>query len=289
MSDDQWLSAMANHIDEGPIFVGEQVVGGAEELSRDLKKLVAKNPERFSRLAGRMEATLPPTYFEAILNGLSDNGDGSVRSGTLEQVCSVLRRIKDLGIQVHGREVAWAIRALAEETLPDDIVQMLCQVALEDRDPESDSWHMGNDEESPITQAINSARGVAATALAQLLFADRSRWITLEPIDWSTGGRQSTCCPFSCGGVLAGCPGHPAQRGAHLFQETLQRCRCHSRYSLCGTVPSVRNFPRLSGSQAYPHGDAEVIGTSCSAGWHQTDYPRFALGGRSAWRRGRRA
>ena len=181
MSDDQWLSAMANHIDEGPIFVGDQVVGGAEELSRDLKKLVAKNPERFSRLAGRMEATLPPTYFEAILNGLSDNGNGSVRSGTLEQVCSVLRRIKDLGIQVHGREVAWAIRALADETLPDDIVQMLCQVALEDRDPESDSWHMGNDEESPITQAINSARGVAATALAQLLFADRSRWSTLEP------------------------------------------------------------------------------------------------------------
>ena len=181
MSDDQWLSAMTNHIDEGPIFVGDQVVGGAEELSRDLKKLVAKNPERFSRLAGRMKATLPPTYFEAILNGLSDNGNGSVRSGTLEQVCSVLRRIKGLGVQVHGREVAWAIRALADETLPDDIVQMLCQVALEDRDPESDSWHMGNDEESPITQAINSARGVAATALAQLLFADRSRWSTLEP------------------------------------------------------------------------------------------------------------
>ena len=112
MSDDQWLSAMTNHIDEGPIFVGDQVVGGAEELSRDLKKLVAKNPERFSRLAGRMKATLPPTYFEAILNGLSDNGNGSVRSGTLEQVCSVLRRIKGLGIQVHGREVAWAIRAV---------------------------------------------------------------------------------------------------------------------------------------------------------------------------------
>ena len=181
MSDDQWLSAMANHIDEGPIFVGDQVVGGAEELSRDLKKLVAKDPECFSALAGRMEATLPPTYFEAILSGLSDNGNGSGRAGTPEQLYSVLRRIKDLGIQVHGREVAWAIRALAEETLPDDIVQMLCQVALEDRDPESDSWHMGTDEESPITQAINSARGVAATALAQLLFADRSRWSTLEP------------------------------------------------------------------------------------------------------------
>ena len=180
MSDDQWLSAMATHIDEGPIFVGEQVVGGAEELSRDLKKLAAKDPDRFSTLVDRMEATLPPSYFEAILNGLTETQDESVRPGSLEQVCSVLRRINSLGIPVSGRVVAYAIRALAEETLPDDIVQMLCQVALEDPDPESDIWHIGNDEDSPITQAINSARGAAAAALAQLLFADRSRWSTLE-------------------------------------------------------------------------------------------------------------
>ena len=182
MSDDQWLSAMATHIDEWPVFVGEQVVGGAEELSRDLKKLTAENPDRFSTLVGRMEATLLPSYFEAILNGLTETQDDSARPGSLEQVCSVLRRINSLGIQANGRVVAHAIGALAEEILPDDIVQMLCQIALEDHDPESDSWHIGNDEESPITQAINSARGVAATALARLLFADRSRWITLEPI-----------------------------------------------------------------------------------------------------------
>ena len=151
------------------------------EFSQDLKKLVAKDPERFSALANQMDATPPPTYFEAILKGLTDNGDGSGRAGTLEQVCSVLRRIRDLGVQVHGQAVAWAIRALAEETLPDDIVEMLCRVALDDRDPESDDWHIDRDEESPINQAINTARGAAATALGQLLFADRSRWSILDP------------------------------------------------------------------------------------------------------------
>ena len=181
MSDAQWLSAMAKHTGELPAFVGDQFVGGAPELSQDLKKLVAKDPERFSELANQMEATLPPTYFEAILKGLTDNGDGSGRAGTVGQVCSVLRRIRDLGVQVHGQEVAWAIRALAVETLPDDIVQMLCRVALDDRDPESDDWNIGSDEESPINQAINTSRGAAATALAQLLFADRSRWSILEP------------------------------------------------------------------------------------------------------------
>ena len=181
MTDAQWLSAMAKHTGESPTFVEEQFVGGAMELSQDLKKLVAKYPERFSALVSQMEATLRATYFEAILNGLTDNGDGSGRAGTLEQVCSVLRRIRDLGVQVHGQEVAWAIRALAEETIPDDIVEMLCRVAVDDRDPESDDWHIGRDEESPINQAINTARGAAATALGRLLFADRSRWGTLKP------------------------------------------------------------------------------------------------------------
>ena len=219
MSDAQWLSAMAQHTGDSRTFVGEQFVGGAMELSQDLKKLVAKNPERFSALVNQMEATLPPTYFEAILKGLSDNGNGSGRAGTLEQVCSVLRRIRDLGVQVHGVEVGWAIGALSEEALPDDIVQMLCRVALDDRDPESDDWHSARDEESPIDQAIKSARGAAATALAQLLFADRSRWNS-RAYNWSPRRRQSSCCPIGGSGVLAGYLGHPSQRRICLLQET---------------------------------------------------------------------
>ena len=116
MSDAQWLSAMAQHTGESPTFAGEQLVGGSMQLSQDLKKLVANNPDRFSSLVNHMGATLPPTYFEAILKGLADTGDGSGRAGTLEQVCSVLRRIRDLGVQVYGREVAWAINRLLKNS-----------------------------------------------------------------------------------------------------------------------------------------------------------------------------
>ena len=181
MSDDQWISAMVKHTGDRPSFVGGQLVGGAVELSRDLAKLAAENPARFSALVIRMEATVPPIYFGAILRGLSGKGNGSSRPGTLKQVCLVLRRIKGLDVQVHGGEVARAIGALSDEALPDDIVQMLLQVAQKDPDPQLDNWDDRKDEESPITQAINSARGVAAIALAQLLFADRSRWNILKP------------------------------------------------------------------------------------------------------------
>ena len=181
MSDDQWISAMVKHTGDRPSFVGGQLVGGAVELSRDLEKLAAENPARFSALVIRMEATVPPIYFGAILRGLSGKGNGSGRPGTLEQICLVLRRIRDLGAQVYPREIAGAIGALSDEALPDDTVQMLVQVAQKDPDPESDGWDFRKDEESPITQAINSARGAAAMALAQLLFADRNRWHILKP------------------------------------------------------------------------------------------------------------
>ena len=181
MSDAQLLSAMCEYISDKATFREGQFVGGAVELSRELVKLVRKNPARFAALASQMNETHPSIYFEAILEGLIREEEGSGRPGTLEQVTSVLRRIEGLGVPARGGNIARAIGALAEETLPDDIVEMLCRTAVEDRDPEVDDWRDPDIERGPLTQAINSARGAAAEELARLLFADRSRWETLRP------------------------------------------------------------------------------------------------------------
>ena len=96
-------------------------------------------------------------------------------------MCSVLRRIADLDVPIRGRDVALAIGTLADEGVPDDVVQMLCRLALADPDPEEDDWQGSDDLRDPILQAINSVRGAAARALAQLLFADGNRWASLKP------------------------------------------------------------------------------------------------------------
>ena len=181
MSDTHWLSAMAKYSGDRSAMREGQFVGGALELSRDLERSVREDPGRFSSLATLMDATLPPIYFEAVLRGLTTKEEGSGRSGTVDQVCSVLRRIAEVGAQVPGREIASAIGALAEETLPDDIVQMLVRVALDDPDPESDKWQDPGSYGDPVTQAINSARGAAAMALGRLLFADNGLWTCLKP------------------------------------------------------------------------------------------------------------
>ncbi len=193
MTDDQWFRAMQKYSS-----VAEDMTrpiansGGAPELSRGLGALVKDNPVRFSRLANRMDASLHPYYFEAILRGLTNSRD-SDRPGTLDQICSVLRRIADIHVAVSERALANTIGTLADEDIPHDIVHMLCRIANNATDPEKDSWlepptslpwqkPPGPDPvRDLISQAINSARGVAAGSIATLLFANRDRWHLFKP------------------------------------------------------------------------------------------------------------
>ena len=180
MSNDQWLTAMREYATDTTTFRGDKYIGGVTELSRELERLVRKDTSRFAALVNQMDETYSTHYFEAILRGLTSGEEGSGRPGTLEQVISVLRRTEEFGVPVRGGEIARAIGALAEETLPDDVVRMLCRVA-EAPDPEVDDWRDPDKEMAPLTQAINSTRGAAAEELARLLFADRSRWEILRP------------------------------------------------------------------------------------------------------------
>ena len=181
MSDKQWLSAMAEYRTGGPIIRGDKMVGGSKQLAQGLAMLVSNDPERFASLVNQMDATYPAVYLEAILTGLTGNERGPDRVGTPEQVCTVLRRIRDVRVPISGTAVSRAVGAVADGFLPSDIVQMVCRIALEDPDPESDLWRSPSSGMSPIGQAINSARGAAAVALAQLLSADSNRWDDLKP------------------------------------------------------------------------------------------------------------
>ena len=181
MSNVQVLSTMRGYATKAATFIEGMFSGGMTELSRELETVVRKDPARFTALAGQMDETCPVPYFEAVLKGLTDGEEGSERPGALEQVAAVLRRVEELGIPVQGRVIADAIGALADEALPTDMVQMLCRIAVEDHDPDVDDWGDPDIDRAPLTQAINSARGAAALALARLLFADRGRWEGLKP------------------------------------------------------------------------------------------------------------
>lgn len=185
MTDDQWLRAMEKYgNDEESSITRGRILGGALELSRGLEALVRDNPDRFSRLANRMDASLNPHYFAAILHGLTrgERGQNSDWTGTPEQICSVLRRITDIKANVSARDIANAIGALAAGDIPQDIVQTLCRIACSAKDPAKDSWSSSTT--GPIEQAINSDRGAAASTIADLLAADSNHWgILKSPVE----------------------------------------------------------------------------------------------------------
>ena len=129
MTDAQWLTAMSRYRNEREDETrSARIVGGANELSRGLEELVREDPGRFARLPGRMDGSQNPAYFVAILRGLTGSKD-SGRPGTCEQVCSVLRRIAGAGVSGVEDALADAIGTLADEDVPEDIIQMLCEIA----------------------------------------------------------------------------------------------------------------------------------------------------------------
>ena len=145
MTDDQWLAAMAKYscTEERARHDGT-TIGGAIELSRALTSRVREAPDRFSRLAEQMDASLHAVYFEAVLSGLTHEEDAE-RAGTLEQVCRVLRRIAEIEIPVSDRARARAIGTLADEDIPEEIVQTLCEIAENATDPQEDRWRDGGE------------------------------------------------------------------------------------------------------------------------------------------------
>ena len=182
MADDEWLATMAQYAhgwESEPNDLGE---GGAIELSRGLRTEVRRDPERFTRLTDRMDASLHPAYFEAILQGLARTEDGGRGPGTLSQVCTVLRRITSTGADIRRAEIASVIGALADEPIPDDILTLLREIARHDADPQSDDWQDRSPAYGPMNQAINSARGAAAYAMSRLLLSDPDQWPAFRPI-----------------------------------------------------------------------------------------------------------
>ena len=170
MTDDQWISAIEK-------YRQDNFDGGALEVSRDLERATRDNPQRFVELAKRLDQTHNPSYFGAILSGLTVDADGRHHDAVPEHVFTVVRRIVKLGMPLN-REIASALGNACHTGLPNDMATILIRIVETAEDPKADTWgdgpnSMGRD---PLDQAINSDRGAAATTLARALFADNDLW-----------------------------------------------------------------------------------------------------------------
>ena len=177
-SDENWLHAMRTV--EGRRSDGLlDLDWDRSTLSSQLRERAKLEPQRFARLAADlMSDDLPSRYFSAILDAVA----GAERDTlTLDSLIEVIRTLNELPGRPCGLEITRAVRAIAAEAVPPDVVTAVAFYATEDPDPDGDEWmlHEAGDSHSDdraLTAAINSVRGAAAEATAALLFADATRF-----------------------------------------------------------------------------------------------------------------
>ncbi len=164
MSNEAWLGAMRKY-DESTAWGGPRehlFDGGAIELSRTFAEQVQKDPERFYRLAQRFDETISLHYVTAAISGLADS------EAPAEWVFDLVRQFTPRLESEFRRSICWSLEKRAEAGVPDDLLDLMADWALNDPDPSEELWRVpaggsgqpyyGGD---PHHHGINSNRGAA--------------------------------------------------------------------------------------------------------------------------------
>ena len=167
MTDEQWLRAIGKYASGERSVSPEGIRGGARQLAERLEVRTREDPGRFARLALRLPRNANPVYLEAVLNGLRTT---AVADELKLEVC---RKAFGESNGPCGRSIVDVLRSMGGE-LPDETVQMLRELATEHEDPATEFWQEDAGGQpyysgSPLEAGINSTRGRAAEAIADLI------------------------------------------------------------------------------------------------------------------------
>jgi hypothetical protein len=214
MTDEQWLSAMRKYDSTSFRLHHERGKGGLHELAMALTRETRSSKKRFAALVLKMSDDIKPEYFDAILRGLvqtkEENGDalkpGDSVPVDLPALIAAVQRVHRLPGQPSGRTICATVQKFAAAALPDDLIGMVCEYAINDPDPAEEKWqaraggtiYYGGD---PLTAGINSVRGEAAWAIGGLLFANNAHWPKVQRAVESLCGDRSVSvrsCAVKC-------------------------------------------------------------------------------------------
>jgi len=198
-SDDQWLAAMRKYDYGWEERRGRLEQGSAVELSRMLDPQARRNRGRFAALVDKMDDSIRPEYFDAILEGICGrmNVPAEEQQSNTEDfdafdtatILAVIRRMHRLPNQPCGRSICHAFETIADRSIPDADLDILRYYAIDDPDPNDDWWMQQyidkgeqNFGEHGHFHGYNSVRGTSARAISALLFADFTRSAKLLPV-----------------------------------------------------------------------------------------------------------
>ncbi len=180
MTDEQWLRAIKRY--DYSLFEkyqrrGDHLIGGASELSHVLARKVEHQPKRFINLIHQFSDTTNVVYFNAVLRGLAE----TTAEIDLRTIISVCQRCHQLPEKPCGQSISWLFHKKSHLSWPPDSLDILLYYAINDPDPEQESWRTQTTNGDTYyngdihSHGINCTRGSAASAIAALIFADKNR------------------------------------------------------------------------------------------------------------------
>jgi hypothetical protein len=203
MSDSDWLRAIASHRERWEEKRSMDLVGGAAELATVLQALAQEQPERFARLGLELPADTLDTYVEHLAIGLAQS-DAGAEPASLGSVVALVRHLSKWAATPSARWLPRLVVKYADEPLPEDVIELVVDIALKNADPIEDVWQVdagrgqgpyyGGD---VLGAGMNSARGAAVLALASLVATNESRANRLERAIESTC-RDATASVKAC-------------------------------------------------------------------------------------------
>ena len=172
MNDDQWLGAMRKHRMDRTDY--SKLTGGVHEQSQVLRAEAVDDPTRFARLALRLTQDIPAPYANAILEALGETSEAV--EPTL--MFDAMRHVAGFNNSENDEALALALHRQLDSDVPDDIIGLILNRALEAPDPTEELWS----KQAPNgqyyldgdirTNGINTARGQAAATLGDLIIHD---------------------------------------------------------------------------------------------------------------------
>lgn len=222
MSDDDLLRAMQRYNDdtENGRHDDDFRMGGIIELSRAFRQYAKKDPTRCYRVIKQSYQAIPSRYISGVLSGLAE------AENTSQMGFDLFRLTQERLAGETRREAMWALHKFVPVGIPDDILAIVTDWALNDSDPERD-WELSDECSSPVRdiaheQAINSVRGVAIEFIGRASLHLEKPQIerTFILVDTMSNDPTMAVC-VSCIEVLLDLLSHDAERSLKIFLRML--------------------------------------------------------------------
>ena len=166
-------------------------------FAQSLSKAAKENPERFSQLALRFPKTVDPRFVSAIIGScsekqpnskISENKKGTWKPARVDTIEAMLAKFESIDERDFAINFCRLIDARADENWSDQVINRLIQYAINHPDLPNGRLNLQCDQSSDeasiktlFQNTINCVRGVAASAIGNLIWAENSRLKKLMP------------------------------------------------------------------------------------------------------------